>query len=144
MSAVNAASPKIDRVIETCLHVDDLDRSAVFYHDVLGFTEIAGDRRFRAFDVGGRSVLLLFRRGGTHETVHLRGGTIPPHGGQGELHVAFAVAADELPAWEARLARHGVTIEGRMEWPAGGRSLYFRDPDRHLLELASPGLWTTY
>ena len=61
------------------------------------------------------------------------GGTIPPHGGQGELHVAFAIAADELATWEARLAAHGVAIEGRMAWPAGGKSLYFRDSDRHLL-----------
>ena len=51
---------------------------------------------------------------------------------------------DELAAWEARLAAHGVAIEGRMEWPEGGKSLYFRDPDRHLLELATPGLWKTY
>jgi len=139
---VTSAAPTIDRVIETCLHVDDLDRSGAFYRDVLGLAQIAGDQRFRGFDVGGKSVLLLFRRGGTHETVRLPGGTIPPHGGQGELHVAFAV--DELAVWDARLARLGVAIEGRMTWPAGGQSLYFRDPDRHLLELATPGLWATY
>jgi catechol 2,3-dioxygenase-like lactoylglutathione lyase family enzyme len=144
MSPVSAAAPKLDRVIETCLHVDDLDRAEAFYRDALGLAPIAGDQRFRGFDVGGKSVLLLFRRGGTHQTVQLPGGTIPPHGGQGELHVAFAIAADELAAWEARLAAHGVAIEGRMVWPAGGSSLYFRDPDRHLLELATPGLWKTY
>ena len=141
---MNAAAPKLDRVIETCLHADDLDRAAAFYKDVLGLTEIAGDQRFRGFDVGGKSVLLLFRRGGTHQTVHLPGGTIPPHGGQGELHVAFAIAADEFAAWEARLTEHGVAVEGRMEWPEGGKSLYFRDPDHHLLEFATPGLWKTY
>ena len=27
-------------------------------------------------------------------------------------------------------------------WEAGGRSLYFRDPDGHLLELATPGVWS--
>jgi catechol 2,3-dioxygenase-like lactoylglutathione lyase family enzyme len=60
------------------------------------------------------------------------------------LHVAFAVSAEELADWDSRLAQHGVAIEGRMEWPAGGRSLYFRDPDRHLIELATPGLWAIY
>jgi catechol 2,3-dioxygenase-like lactoylglutathione lyase family enzyme len=29
-------------------------------------------------------------------------------------------------------------------WPLGGTSLYFRDPDGHLLELATPGIWAVY
>ena len=47
-------------------------------------------------------------------------------------------------AWEDRLGRHGVAIEGRTAWPRGGQSLYVRDPDGHLLEFATPGLWATY
>ena len=39
---------------------------------------------------------------------------------------------------------HQVEIEGRTDWPRGGHSIYFRDPDGHLLELATPGLWTVY
>ena len=31
-----------------------------------------------------------------------------------------------------------------MKWPRGGESLYFRDPDGHLVELATPGLWANY
>jgi catechol 2,3-dioxygenase-like lactoylglutathione lyase family enzyme len=72
------------------------------------------------------------------------GGTIPPHDGRGPLHVAFAIAAEELPVWEARLLRHEIAIEGRTEWPRGGYSIYFRDPDGHLLEFATPGLWEIY
>jgi catechol 2,3-dioxygenase-like lactoylglutathione lyase family enzyme len=34
-----------------------------------------------------------------------------------------------------------IAIKGRTEWPRGGRSIYFRDPDGHLLELAALGLW---
>ncbi len=26
----------------------------------------------------------------------------------------------------------------------GGTSLYFRDPDGHLLELVTPGIWSIY
>lgn len=136
--------PRLDGVIETALYVDDLDRAAAFYERVMGLSGLNADRRFRAYDVGGRSVLLLFRRGTTVQTVQLPGGTIPPHDGHGPLHIAFAVGDADLAEWEAHLAGNGIGIEGRTEWPRGGRSIYFRDPDGHLLELATPGLWPTY
>lgn len=136
--------PKLAGVIETALYVDDLARAVAFYQHILGLAALNEDARFAAFDVGGRSVLLLFKRGATLETVHLPGGTIPPHDGLGPLHVAFAVAADELPIWEARLAEQGVEIEARTAWPRGGHSIYFRDPDNHLLELVTPGVWAIY
>jgi catechol 2,3-dioxygenase-like lactoylglutathione lyase family enzyme len=135
---------QLDRVLETCLYVDDLDRAAAFYEQVLGLTALTSDARFRAYDVGGVSVLLLFRRGATLEPVHLPGGTIPPHDGHGPLHIAFAITADDLPPWEGRLAEAGVDIESRTAWPHGGKSVYFRDPDGHLLELVTPGTWAIY
>ena len=136
--------PQLDAVLETALYVDDLDRAARFYRDVLELTPLYPDSRLTAFSVGGRNVLLLFPRGGSLETVHMPGGTIPPHDGSGPLHVAFAVAKDELPKWEQRLQANGVVIEGRTTWKRGGESIYFRDPDSHLLELATPGLWAIY
>ena len=72
------------------------------------------------------------------------GGAIPPHDGHGPLHIAFAVAAEDLGQWEERLGANGVAIEGRTHWSRGGESIYFRDPDGHLLELATPGLWAIY
>ena len=135
---------ELDRVIETCLYVDDLDRAGTFYEQVLGLTVLTSDSRFRAYDVGGKSVLLLFRRGATLETMHMPGGTIPPHDGHGPLHMAFAISADSLPQWEERLRERGIDIEGRTDWSRGGQSIYFRDPDGHLLELATPGLWAIY
>jgi catechol 2,3-dioxygenase-like lactoylglutathione lyase family enzyme len=54
------------------------------------------------------------------------------------------VDAETLGDWEERLAMHGVAVEGRTRWTRGGQSVYFRDPDGHLLELATPGLWATY
>ena len=135
---------RLGSVIESSLYVDDLDRAARFYEDVLGLSVLTRDSRFRAYDVGGRTVLLLFKRGATLETVRMPGGTIPPHDGHGPLHVAFAVGKDEFPEWEKRLGEHGVAIEGRTHWSRGGDSIYFRDPDGHLLELATPGLWAIY
>jgi catechol 2,3-dioxygenase-like lactoylglutathione lyase family enzyme len=136
--------PKLGGVIETALYVDDLERAHAFYRDVLELDVLTSDSRFSAFDVGGRNVLLLFKRGATLETVHLPGGTIPPHDGAGPIHVAFSITSDELAVWEKRLGSHSVAVEGRTAWPRGGHSIYFRDPDSHLLELVTPGVWAIY
>ena len=136
--------PKLSGVIETALYVDDLDRTRAFYERVLGLVPLTADSRFVSYDVGGRSVLLLFLRGSTPEPLQLPGGIIPPHDGSGPIHMAFAIAATELPVWEKSLGEHDVAIEGRTDWPRGGKSIYFRDPDNHLLELATPGIWAIY
>ena len=136
--------PRLNSVLETALYVDDLPRAQRFYEDVLGLKLLRADQRMCAFDVGGRSVLLIFLRGASTEPMVFPGGTIAPHDGQGPLHMAFAVSAEDLPDWEVMLREHGVAIESRVTWQRGGQSLYFRDPDGHCLELATPGLWQTY
>jgi catechol 2,3-dioxygenase-like lactoylglutathione lyase family enzyme len=55
--------------------------------------------------------------------------------------LALSIAAADLDAWRARLAECNVEIVGEYRWPRGGVSLYFRDPDGALIELATPGLW---
>jgi len=136
--------PNLDQVLETALYVDDLARAAWFYEDVLELRPLYKDDRLRAFAVGGRNVLLVFQRGASLDTVIMPGGTIPPHDGHGPAHIAFAIAADQLAEWETRLSAYAIAIEGRVTWPRGGQSIYFRDPDGHMLELATPGLWAIY
>jgi len=138
--------PRLDGVLETALYVADMARARAFFEEVMGLSPFNADHRFTAYDAGASTVLLLFRHGETRETVVLPDGmgTIPPHDGDGRVHLAFAIAKTELGAWETRLAQHGVAIEGRTHWPRGGESVYFRDPDDHLLELATPGVWPTY
>jgi catechol 2,3-dioxygenase-like lactoylglutathione lyase family enzyme len=109
-----------------------------------GLNSIYRDQRLCAYDVGARGVLLLFLRGHSLEPVKLPGGTIPPHDGHGPVHIAFSIAANELATWEAQLVEAGIEIEGRTKWPRGGVSIYFRDADNHLVELATPGLWSGY
>ena len=136
--------PHLNGVLETALYVDDVPRARNFYGTVLGLKPLFADSRLCALDVAGRSVLLLFKRGSSLSTIELPGGTIPPHDASGQQHIALAVTEDELAAWEKHLSEHGVAIEGRTAWPRGGRSVYFRDPDGHLIELATPGLWAIY
>lgn len=136
--------PPLKSVVETGLYVDDLVRARAFYEGTLGLRRIFGDGRMAALDVGGRSVLLLFVRGASLDPIETPGGAIPPHDGAGPLHFALAIDADALEPWRLHLEAAGVPIEGRTSWPKGGVSLYFRDPDGHLVELATPGLWDIY
>ena len=136
--------PKLDGILETALYTDDMARARAFYEDVLELQPIFSDSRLCAYGIAGRDVLLIFRRGAATQTVTMPGGTIPGHDGSGPLHIAFAIGKDELAAWEKHLGSRGVAIEGATSWSRGGRSIYFRDPDGHLLELATPGLWSVY
>jgi catechol 2,3-dioxygenase-like lactoylglutathione lyase family enzyme len=136
--------PPLNGVLETSLYVDDLRRSVAFYRGLFELEVLTEDGRFCALAVAGRQVLLLFRKGLSAAPSVRPGGTLPGHDGGGRLHLAFAVAAADLPAWEERLRNQGVAVESTVTWPRGGRSLYFRDPDGHLLELATPGVWAIY
>lgn len=136
--------PSLSDLKETSLYVDDLNRSKSFYTGVLGLSVLTEDERFCALDVAAKHILLLFVRGASLAESRLPGGTIPPHDGTGPLHIAFAVTPSELPAWETHLQSNAVEILSRVSWPRGGQSIYFRDPDGHLLELLTPGVWPTY
>jgi catechol 2,3-dioxygenase-like lactoylglutathione lyase family enzyme len=136
--------PKVTRVLETCFDVDNLDRSRKFYETLFGFPTIASGDRFCAFDVARKSVLLLFLRDSSLVPMPTAGGAIPPHGSHGSQHAAFSITEMELDAWRSRLAEAAVKIESEVKWARGGTSLYFRDPDGNLLELATPGLWPGY
>jgi catechol 2,3-dioxygenase-like lactoylglutathione lyase family enzyme len=131
--------PTITGILETSLYFDDLERAAKFYQDVFGFPAMVSDRRIRALNVREGQVLLLFQRGAS-----LAADQFPTHDGRGPLHLAFAIHETEMEAWEKRLEEVGVAIESRMRWEGGGRSIYFRDPEGHLIELATPGVWPNF
>jgi catechol 2,3-dioxygenase-like lactoylglutathione lyase family enzyme len=69
-------------------------------------------------------------------------GVFPAHDGSGPLHVCFGVAAEDLEAWQRRLEALSIPIESRIVWPGGAVSVYFRDPDGHAVEFATPGIWS--
>ena len=134
---------RVRRVLETVLYCEDLARTAAFYQTLLGATPMMTGDRLIALEVGEGTVLLLFQRGnsGPLETA---GGLVPGHDGGGPVHLAFAIDADTIAGWEARLAELGIAIESRVRWERGGQSLYFRDPENRSVELATPGLWPSY
>lgn len=138
------SEPHVRGVLETALYVEDPERARRFYLDVLGLRVLSDGDRLSALDAGGGSVLLIFRRGTTERGARFEGGWIPPHRSEGPAHLAFAIEAEALDGWRVRLRAHGVEVESEVTWPRGGRSLYFRDPDGHSVELATPGVWETY
>jgi catechol 2,3-dioxygenase-like lactoylglutathione lyase family enzyme len=130
--------PETEGILESSLYVDDVASSARFYEKIFGFPVIANfGERGCALQAGVHQVLLLFLKGASRSIES-------PHDGDGELHIAFAIALSELENWEAWLAANGIPVEEKRAWERGGQSIYFRDPDRHLLELATPGVWSVY
>jgi catechol 2,3-dioxygenase-like lactoylglutathione lyase family enzyme len=130
--------PKTQGLLEFSLYVENLARSVGFYEKIFGFRIISDfGERGCALEAGPRQVLLLFTKNGSRSIQS-------PHHGDGELHVAFAIRAEELTAWEDWLGENAIAVEEKRTWELGGQSIYFRDPDRHLVELATPGVWSIY
>jgi catechol 2,3-dioxygenase-like lactoylglutathione lyase family enzyme len=132
---------RVDRILETGLYVDDLERAKQFYVGLFGFDVLLESERLVALDVGGKSVLLLFQHGQSEHRQDAAGGFIPGHGAHGVQHFAFAIEPEQIDPWLKRLAEKGVEVESRVTWDRGSQSIYFRDPDNHSVELATPGLW---
>jgi catechol 2,3-dioxygenase-like lactoylglutathione lyase family enzyme len=138
---MHRVAPRVSQILEASLYVEDLKRSRAFYEQIFDFVTVFEDERMCSMEVPGEQILLLFRHGMTDRPAPVPGGMIPAHGGRGALHLAFAIPFGELAAWEDHLSRQGVVLESRIGWARGGTSLYFRDPDGHSLEVATPGLW---
>lgn len=99
-------------------------------------------RAVRTYESGGREVRVHeMGAGGPHAELHVE---VAPDlqaarpGAGGVHHVAFRVPDDAYDAWAARLGRVGVPNSGPVDryW---FRSLYFREPNGVLFELASDG-----
>jgi len=128
---------KIKSVVETAIYVDDLQATESFYHAILGLPVVGRETEHHVFfQVGEADVLLAFLPKSTQKGDHL-----PPHGASGPGHFALGIEASDFDSWRTHLNGRGVAIEKEMEWPRGGRSLYFRDPAGNLVELITPTVW---
>jgi lactoylglutathione lyase len=125
--------PAAQNLFEAHLPVANLDTSVTFYRDVVGLplAYIEAARRIAFFWIGprGNAMLGLWAAG--------------PGPQKMTLHIAFGVSRDDVLAAPQALRSAGVTpldFDGRptdapvvLAWmPAA--SVYFRDPDGHLLE----------
>lgn len=127
----DTATP-VQRLFESHLTVSDLDRSVAFYRDVVGLRlayEVPDRGTFFWCGAAGGSMLGLWSLGAMPIGL--------------SLHIAFAVALDDLLAAPERLRAHGVQPLSFFGEPADEPSvigwmpaaaLYFRDPDGHMLE----------
>ncbi|MDA2929047.1 VOC family protein [Acidobacteria bacterium AH-259-O06] len=127
---------RVERVLETCLYVEDLKTAERFYSQVLGLSVFARGGNRHVFFRCGNGMFLLFN---PVETVKPTESV--PHGSQGSGHVAFAIPESDIARWQEHLHRSGVEIEEEVSWPEGGYSLYFRDPAGNSVELATPQVW---
>lgn len=128
----------VNGILETALYVEDLQRSAAFYQSLFGFEPVLTADRLIALAVKPGQVLLLFKK---RASLALQPGA---HDGDGQLHLAFAIDANQMDDWRVQLREKSIAIEDDREWELGGHSLYFRDPDSHLIEVGSPGIWANY
>lgn len=117
-----------------------LERSAAFYRNLLGMRVVEqgpgpDDPNARRLvfggDDGSPGTLITCL-----EYPHLKRGTV----GTGSTHhFALTVATtDELEGWRAYLTSRGVPCSETLD-RGPHRSLYLRDPDGHVVELASAG-----
>ncbi|HEX6293504.1 MAG TPA: VOC family protein [Herpetosiphonaceae bacterium] len=128
---------QLQRIIETCLYVDDLAAAEQFYSQALGLSVYSRVAGRHVFFRCGQGMLLLFDPAATQQS----GGNIPPHGAHGAGHVAFAIGRAEIGAWRERLRQQQIAIESEVAWPSGGYSLYVRDPAGNSVELTTPQTW---
>jgi catechol 2,3-dioxygenase-like lactoylglutathione lyase family enzyme len=103
------------------LQVADLARARAFYTELLGFEVSFAKGDTIWLDAGG-------------DLLGLSEGDVPA--ARSFEHFGFMVDAPaDVDRWTEQLRAHGVTPEKGPYDRSDGRSVYFRDPDGHLLEI---------
>jgi catechol 2,3-dioxygenase-like lactoylglutathione lyase family enzyme len=127
---------KVKCIKEVCLYVKNLYQSEDFYRRILGFPVIGRAENRHVFFRAGTSVLLCFNPDETrHET------KLPAHFSSGWQHIAFEVSPEDYQETRNNLIASGIDILQEVQWGNTHWSFYFRDPDQHLLEVVTEGLW---
>ena len=130
---------RASRVLETVLYGRDIDAMRAFYEGVIGL-EVHSllPEKFVFFRLA-EQMLLVFNPD-LSSTQDPSGGP-PPHGARGAGHMCLRCAAGDLERWRVHLEGKGIAIEQTLDWPRGGRSIYFRDPAGNSIEFSDGTLW---
>lgn len=123
--------------METCLYARNLKETAAFYREVLRLEKFSEAEDRHVFFRCGQAMMLLFNPDKTMTP----GQAVPPHGAYGQGHIAFRIPAADIPRWLMALESHNIDIEAQVDWPSGGKSIYFRDPADNSVELATAKTW---
>lgn len=118
--------PKLSGIDHVHVYVENRERAAKWYEEVLGFTVVEA-LRFWATpggpltieDAGGNVHLALFERD-EHD---------------GSSAIAFGASGEEFLEWKSRLEKHG--LELRVADHTAAFSLYFNDPDDNTHEITT-------
>lgn len=127
--------PQFNKIKETSLYIKDVERSRQFYHVLLGLPIISEVNGSHIFFRAGTSVLLCFIELSTKDQTNL-----PSHYAKGEYHYAFESDKEDYDTWKRHILESGIEIEHEQEW-GKLKSFYFRDPDRHCVEVIMTGMW---
>ena len=125
-------------ILETVLYARDLAAIEAFYRRVLGLEPFAAAAGRHVFYKCGKQMLLIFKPIVTCRVPAPGALPVQAHGAEGQGHVCFGAASDEITQWRSKLNTLGIAIEADFTWPGGGRSIYFRDPAGNCLEFAEP------
>lgn len=113
---------------------EDLQRSKVFYHEVLGLDVEFEDDDSVGFKIEGLAFIVLQV---DRARVQLQGEpTATPAAGATAFLTTFT---DDVDSLYANLVERGVPFFQRpTDQPWGLRTVYFKDPDGHVWEIAQP------
>lgn len=108
--------------------VKELDRSEDFYTNILGFKRLRRNAHMVFLNAHGTSFVLTLSENPIE----------PNRGDKHDIHTAFRVSSAEYDRAKGFLAEKGIRIFKEEDRPTGtfqGRSAYFHDPDRNVIEI---------
>ena len=119
---------KTHGVLHFTIPVKDLDRSENFYKEILGMQRVRRNDHMVFMQAGEDNFVLTYSENPID----------PNRESKHDIHSAFRVTPEEYDRAKHFLAEKGIAIikeEDRRKGTFQGRSAYFHDPDRNVIEI---------
>lgn len=128
---------KFVQIKETCIYCKDLEKAKEFYAGLLELPVVSYVPGKHIFFKAGNSMLLCFN---PDDSRHKK--NPPPHFGEGNIHFAFEVPADEYERVKKEITAKHIPITATLVRENGQESFYFEDPEKNVLEVVPAGIWS--